>query len=47
MDNRTSIKDDLVFGLDIGTRSIVGVVGYMDRTGFHVVAMAQKEHQYQ
>lgn len=44
MDNRTSIKDDLVFGLDIGTRSIVGVVGYMDRTGFHVVAMAQKEH---
>jgi cell division protein FtsA len=44
MDNRTPIKDDLVFGLDIGTRSIVGVVGYMDRTGFHVVAMAQKEH---
>ena len=28
----------LVFGLDIGTRSIVGTVGYQDVTGFHVVA---------
>lgn len=44
MGNRTSVKEDLVFGLDIGTRSIVGVVGYMDRAGFHVIAMAQKEH---
>ena len=44
MENRTSVKEDLVFGLDIGTRSIVGVVGYMDRAGFHVIAMAQKEH---
>ena len=36
--------DNLVFGLDIGTRSIVGVVGYMDNDGFHVTAMEVKEH---
>lgn len=36
--------EQFVFGLDIGTRSIVGTVGYMDRSGFHVVAMEIKEH---
>lgn len=37
--------DNLVFGLDIGTRSIVGTVGYKDRTGrFRVVAQVLKEH---
>lgn len=36
--------DQFVFGLDIGTRSIVGTVGYMDARGFHVVAMEIKEH---
>lgn len=36
--------DNLVFGLDIGTRSIVGTVGYMDTDGFHVTAMEVKEH---
>ena len=36
--------DQLVFGLDIGTRSIVGTVGYMDSNGFHIVAMDVKEH---
>ena len=36
--------DNLVFGLDIGTRSIVGTVGYMDNNGFHVTAMEVKEH---
>ena len=36
--------DQFVFGLDIGTRSIVGTVGYMDSQGFHVVAMEIKEH---
>lgn len=29
MTDLKAIKDDLVFGLDIGTRSIVGVVGYL------------------
>lgn len=38
-------KNDLVFGLDIGTRSIVGVVGYQERNIFHVVAMAVCEHE--
>ena len=37
--------DNLVFGLDIGTRSIVGTVGYKDRAGrFRVVAQVVKEH---
>ncbi len=45
MSGLLSVKDDLVFGLDIGTRNIVGVVGFMDRDTFRVVAMAQKEHE--
>lgn len=45
MQNTAAIQEDLVFGLDIGTRSIVGVVGFQDRRGFHVVAMAQQEHE--
>lgn len=36
--------EQLVFGLDIGTRSIVGTVGYMDSNGFHIIAMDVKEH---
>lgn len=34
----------LVFGLDIGTRSIVGTVGYRTDEVFHVVAQYAKEH---
>lgn len=37
--------EKLVFGLDIGTRSIVGTVGYKDGTRFHVVAQREKEHE--
>ena len=36
--------DQFVFGLDIGTRSLVGTIGYMDSYGFHVVAMEVVEH---
>ncbi len=36
---------DLVFGLDIGTRNIVGTVGYQAQDGFHVMAQCNKEHQ--
>jgi len=36
---------ELVFGLDIGTRSIVGTVGYKDGTRFHIVAQREKEHE--
>ncbi len=35
----------LVFGLDIGTRSIVGTVGYRTGERFHVVAQCIKEHE--
>ena len=38
------MSEQLVFGLDIGTRSIVGSVGYLDRDKFKVVAHYVKEH---
>lgn len=38
-------QGQLVFGLDIGTRSIVGTVGYMNGGSFHVVAQYAKEHE--
>lgn len=38
--------DHLVFGLDIGTRSIVGTVGYKENENdFKVIAMAAKQHE--
>ena len=39
------IPKDLVFGLDIGTRSIVGTVGYVQNDEFYVVAQYVKEHE--
>jgi len=36
---------NLVFGLDIGTRSIVGTVGYKTGDTFHVVAQCVREHK--
>lgn len=44
MAERITYTGQLVFGLDIGTRSIIGTVGYKDKTGFNVVAMYAKEH---
>ncbi len=35
----------LVFGLDIGTRSLVGTVGYKTGEQFHVVAQCVREHE--
>ena len=35
----------LVFGLDIGTRSIVGTVGYKTGDQFYVVAQRIREHE--
>lgn len=35
----------LVFGLDIGTRSIVGTVGYLENDIFTVLAQRVKEHE--
>ncbi len=34
----------LVFGLDIGTRSVVGTVGFKERDTFNVIAQYVKEH---
>lgn len=41
----TKYPEPLVFGLDIGTRSIVGTVGYKEQNKFNVVAMAVKYHE--
>lgn len=41
----SNYKGQLVFGLDIGTRSIVGTVGYKDGNRFVVVAQRVKEHE--
>lgn len=34
-----------VFGLDIGTRSIVGTIGYLEKDKFYVLAQRSKEHE--
>ena len=34
----------LVFGLDIGTRNVVGTVGYKEEDDFHVIAQFSREH---
>ncbi|MBQ3898217.1 MAG: rod shape-determining protein [Lachnospiraceae bacterium] len=38
-------SDNLVFGLDIGTRSVVGTVGYLIKDKFHVIGQTVKEHE--
>lgn len=38
-------QGQLVFGLDIGTRSIVGTVGYLSNGRFHVLAQRSREHE--
>lgn len=38
-------QGQLVFGLDIGTRSIVGTVGYLNGNKFHVLAQCSREHE--
>lgn len=37
--------NELVFGLDIGTRNVVGTVGYKDEDDFYVVAHCNLEHE--
>jgi cell division protein FtsA len=36
---------DYVYGLDIGTRNVVGVVGYPEGAGLHVIALSMREHK--
>lgn len=38
-------QGQLVFGLDIGTRSIVGTVGYLNGGKFHVLGQYAREHE--
>lgn len=45
MSEMMKLPGQLVFGLDIGTRSIVGTVGYRIGERFHVVAQCMKEHE--
>lgn len=44
MGKKSELPDNMVFGLDIGTRSIVGSVGYMEGETFNVVAQEVREH---
>ena len=45
MEEQKKYAGQLVFGLDIGTRSIVGTVGYKMAERFEVVAQCVKEHE--
>ncbi len=38
-------EKNVVFGLDIGTRSVVGTVGYMENEVFHVIAQNVQKHE--
>ncbi len=38
-------ENNLIFGLDIGTRSVVGILGYEREEGFHVVASHMEFHE--
>lgn len=42
---RTQREENVVFGLDIGTRSVVGTVGYMLENKFYVVAQQIRSHE--
>ncbi len=46
-DKETEKKPDYVFGLDIGTRNVVGTVGELldDKGSFHVIAQCSMEHE--
>ena len=43
-DIRSVADDDLIFALDIGTRSIIGIVGVMEAEKLHVVAIEKEPH---
>ena len=42
---RSQREENVVFGLDIGTRSVVGTVGYMMDDKFYVVAQHVQAHE--
>lgn len=37
-------NQELIFALDIGTRSVIGVVGYAEKNGLHVLAIERQDH---
>lgn len=37
--------DEIIFGLDIGTRTVIGLVGYKKEDEFHVLASKMIEHE--
>ena len=39
------VEQKVVYGLDIGTRSVVGTVGYMNEGKFNVIAQAVEKHE--
>lgn len=45
MDNAAGSANRFVFGLDIGTRNVVGTVGYKDGRDFYVAAQYSQEHE--
>lgn len=45
MTSKVSLEETLIYGLDIGTRSIVGTVGYKEKDKFVVVAQIVREHE--
>lgn len=44
MDNAANSTNQFVFGLDIGTRNVVGTVGYKEGKDFYVAAQYSQEH---
>ena len=45
MFEKIECPDDFVFGLDIGTRNIVGTLGYMINGRFKVAAVVSRQHE--
>lgn len=45
MANTGKFEEPIVYGLDIGTRSVVGTVGYKQKDRFIVVAQVSREHE--
>lgn len=45
MEHANDKKEQLVFGLDIGTRNVVGTVGYRDDGDFYAIAQSVREHE--
>ena len=42
---KKAMSDQMVFGLDIGTRSVVGIVGMKSGERFVVMGQSIREHQ--